>query len=653
MGIATDIVIIVLAGLLGGLIAKILKQPLLLGYIIAGIVIGPFTGGITVLNIHDVEMLAEIGVALMLFALGIEFSLKDLRPVKLISLVGTPLQIILTIGFGYLIGLWMGWNWETSIWFGSLISLSSTMVTVKSLMSRGWMGTLSSRVMIGMLIVQDLAVVPMMIILPKILNPGTGISELGFAVLKASAFLLVMILLGTRLIPKFLRFVTTGNSREFFLLTVTAIALGVGYVTYLVGLSFAFGAFIAGMVISESDYSHQALSDIIPLRDIFGLLFFTSVGMLLDPKFLIDNILTIASIIAAVILFKGILFGVISKLFKYGNIVPIAVGFGLFQVGEFSFVLARIGLNTGSINEYLFSLILTTAVVTMFITPLVSGLTSSVYSFKKKFSNAELLQTKYITDDILHDYVIIAGGGRVGENIGKLLKRLELNFVIVENDTNKIEKLKESGLSFIFGDAESQTVLEASGIESAKLLLITVPSIIVTGNITGIARRLNPGLHITARAVNLEHIRMLHNAGVYEAVQPEFEAALELTRQALLHLNMPSNTVREFTDSVRKELYAPLWESAEDLISFKRLLEFSNSLELNWEKLEPGCVLIGSSIKQLDLRKRSGISVVAVIRGNELFPNPQPEFVLEENDIAGVLGTADQLGNFRQMFHCR
>ncbi|MEZ4676657.1 MAG: cation:proton antiporter [Caldilineaceae bacterium] len=244
-----------------------------LGYILAGVAVGPFTGGITVGEVHDIELLAEIGVALLLFALGLEFSLKELQPVRNIALFGTPLQVLLSIALGIGIGQLLGWDWLASIWFGSMIALSSTMVLLKTLMSQGRLGTLSSRVMIGMLIVQDLIVVPLMIILPQLTDLGEGLPILGWAAVKAVLFWPSCSSSAHGCCP-LMAYIAGWNSRELFLLAITAIGLGIGYVTYLVGLSFALGAFIAGMVLSESDYGHQALSDIIPLRDLFGLLFF-------------------------------------------------------------------------------------------------------------------------------------------------------------------------------------------------------------------------------------------------------------------------------------------------------------------------------------------------------------------------------------------
>jgi len=442
MGIATDIIFIVVTAFGCGLLLQRLGQPLIVGYIAAGVILGPHTGGFTVANIHEIELLAEIGVALLLFALGLEFSLKDLKPVKKVALIGTPIQMILTIGVGLGIGSLMGWDWKDSLWLGALISLSSTMVILKTLMNRGWLGTLSSKVMIGMLIVQDLAVVPLMLILPQLSDPAAGLHALGFAALKAAAFLAGMVLLGTRLLPRLMTHIARLGSRELFLLAITAIGLGVGCVTQRVGLSFAFGAFVAGMVLNESDFGHQALSDIIPLRDLFGLLFFASVGMLLDPTFLMDHLAQVIILVLVVGIGKGLIFALISKVFRYGNVVPLAVGLGLFQIGEFSFVLARVGVSTGSIGNDLYTLVLTAAILTMALTPLISGQTERLYSLKKRWFRHEPLERLNIPDEGLRNHVVIAGGGRVGFQIARVLQRLGLPLVIVELDHRRVEQSK-------------------------------------------------------------------------------------------------------------------------------------------------------------------------------------------------------------------
>ncbi len=500
MGIAADIVIIVVAALVSAVIAQKLRQPLILGYIFAGIVVGPHTAGIQITDMHEIELLAEIGVALLLFALGLEFSLSELQPVKKIALMGTPIQILLTISFGYALGRYFSWDVPKSLWFGGLISLSSTMVVLKTLMNKGLMGTLSSRVMIGMLIVQDLAIVPLMIILPQLSNPQAGLSLLGLAIIKSALFLFLMLFLGTKILPRLLAFIAGWNSRELFILSITAIGLGIGYATYLFGLSFAFGAFVAGMVLSESDYGHQALSDIIPLRDIFGLLFFTSVGMLLDPAFLLANLGQILLLVVIIAMGKGSIFAMLSRLFGYTNIIPLAVGLGLFQIGEFSFVLARVGLETKSIDHHIYSIVLATSVISMVATPFISALASPLYRIKKRIFKYETLQAANIPATGLNNHVVIAGGGRVGQHIANVLRQLEVPFVIVELNYQRLVECKREKLPIIYGDMSQPNVIEAAKIREAKLLLITIPSIIIVQAIVKQARKLKAALHIVARA---------------------------------------------------------------------------------------------------------------------------------------------------------
>ncbi|MDR3088298.1 MAG: cation:proton antiporter [Desulfobulbaceae bacterium] len=559
MGIAADIAVIVVAALLGGLIAQRFKQPLILGYILAGIVVGPHTGGITIHEIHDIELLAEIGVALLLFALGLEFSFHSLKPVRGVALIGTPIQMTLTIFFGYGVGRWLGYDAIASLWIGSLISLSSTMVLLKTLMARGLMGTLSSRVMIGMLIVQDLAVIPLMIILPQLSNPQAGLPLIAWAALKALAFLALMVVVGVRVIPGLLVYISRWNSRELFLLAVTSIGLGVGYITYLFGLSFAFGAFVAGMVLSESDYSHQALSDIIPLRDIFGLLFFVTVGMLLDPVFLWRHLGQILLLVAVILVGKGLIFAVVARCFGYRNVIPLAVGLGLSQVGEFSFVLAGVGLSSGSISSDLYSLILNTTIFTMLITPPLSSLTAPLYALRKKWFHHEPLNTINIPDTGLRDHVVIAGGGQTGSYVAQVLIGRGVPAVVIELNNQQMGEVRKAKIPLVFGDAGKPLVLEAADIERARLLIITIPAIIVVKEIAEQALRLNPHLHIVARSGGLEQMRMLRDLGVRDVVQPEFEAGLEITRQSLLALGVDNDEISREADRVREELYAPLY----------------------------------------------------------------------------------------------
>lgn len=649
MGVAADIIIIVVAALIGALIAQKMRQPLILGYIFAGIVVGPYTGGITVGDIHEIELLAEIGVALLLFALGLEFSLSELKPVRNIAIIGTPVQILLTIGIGFYIGRYLGWSTVSSLWFGALISVSSTMVTLKTLISRGLVGTLSSRVMIGMLIVQDLAVIPMMIILPQLSNPAAGLPLLAIAVVKSVIFLVLMLYLGRKLLPELLAHVARWNSRELFILSITAIGLGIGYATYMVGLSFAFGAFVAGMVLSESDYGHQALSDIIPLRDIFGLLFFTSVGMLLDPVFLIENWGRILALVLVIGIFKGLVFSVLAVIFRYINIVPIAVGLGLFQIGEFSFVLARLGLGIGSIDQNTYSLVLAVSVLSMVLTPFVSSAAPHLYKLKKRLFKYEPMQTENIPHSGLKDHVVIAGGGRVGQHIAQVLTQLDLPFVIIELNYQRMEECKTAKYPVIYGDMSQATVLDASKIESARLLLITTPSVVTSQAIVKQAHRLNPELHIIARADGIDQSRALYESGVYMAVLPEMEAGLEIARQALLHLEIPVTVIQEYTDSVRQKLYAPIFESNHDHQLLSKLDNIKNMLEISWVTITHGSPLIGKSIKESAVRTKTGASVVGIIHDKTFHSNPKADYDFQEGDLVALAGNRQERNDFKKM----
>ena len=649
MGIATDLILLVVTAFFSGLLMQRLGQPLILGYILTGIAFGPYTGGFALTSVHEIELLAEIGVALLLFALGLEFSLKDLKPVKKIALIGTPIQIILTIGMGYGIGQLMGWDAKSSLWLGALVSLSSTMVLLKTLMNQGWLGTLSSKVMVGMLIVQDLAVVPLIVLLPMLNDPSLGWISLEIAILKTVVFLAGMILFGTRLLPLIMRYIAHLGSRELFLLAITAIGLGVGYLTYLVGLSFAFGAFVAGMVLSESDYGHQALSDIIPVRDLFGLLFFASVGMLLNPGFLLDHWKQVLMLVLIVSLGKGIIFALLARIFKYGNVVPLAVGLGLFQVGEFSFVLAQVGVSTNSISHEVYSLVLTTAIITMFLTPIISGQTAHLYALSKRWFQHEPLDTINYPKSGLRNHVIIVGGGRVGFRIAQVLKRLSVPMLIIELDQLRVERAKHADIPVVFGDVGHEVVLEAAEAASARLLIITTPEIVITQTIVERARKVNSEIQVVARAAGVEFLEEFKKLNISEVVIPEFEAGLEMARKALVHLHIPAAKIQHYTESLRQDLFASLFSENEEDEILEQLQWAEHQFDMQWMMIKPGSVLVGKTIGESEIRTITASSVVGVIRDDVLEPNPDANFRFQANDRAAIIGTDSSRETFFQL----
>ena len=649
MGIATDLILLVVSAFFSGLLMQRLGQPLILGYILTGIAFGPYTGGFALTSVHEIELLAEIGVALLLFALGLEFSLKDLKPVKKIALIGTPIQILLTIAMGYGIGQWMGWDAKTSLWLGALVSLSSTMVLLKTLMNQGWLGTLSSKVMVGILIVQDLAVVPLIVLLPILNNPELGWVSLEIAILKTVLFLAGMILFGTRLLPWIMRHISHLGSRELFLLAITAIGLGVGYLTYLVGLSFAFGAFVAGMVLSESDYGHQALSDIIPVRDLFGLLFFASVGMLLNPAFLLDHWQQVFILVLIVSLGKGLILALLARIFKYGNVVPLAVGLGLFQVGEFSFVLAQVGVSTNSISHEVYSLVLTTAIITMFLTPLISGQTARLYALRKRWFKHEALDSINFPKSGFRNHVIIMGGGRVGFRIAQVLKRLNVPMLIIELDQLRVDRAKHADIPVIYGDASHEVVLEAATTSLARLLIITSPEVVIAQTIVQRVRKVNAEIQVVARAPGVEFLEEFKKLNISEVVIPEFEAGLEMARKALVHLHIPAAKIQHYTESLRQDLFASFFNENEETKIMEQLQTAEHQYDLQWMLIKPGSKLVGITIGEAEIRTKTDTSIVGVIRKEKLEPNPDANFRFEANDRVAIIGIDSARESFFQL----
>ncbi|MFL6033123.1 MAG: cation:proton antiporter [Rubrobacteraceae bacterium] len=646
MGIAGDIALILVAALLGGLVARRLGLPLILGYILAGIAVGPNTGGPTVSSVHDIELLAEIGVALLLFTIGLHFSLDELAPVRRVALFGTAAQMALTIAFGYGLGRLLGFGWQEATWFGALLSLSSTAVVLKSLSEQGVMGTLSSRVIIGMLVAQDLAVVPLIIVLPELGSLGQGLSELGVAALRAAAFVAVMVVFGRRVLPWLMARVAAWNSRELFLISVVAIGLGVGYATYLFGLSFAFGAFVAGLVLSQSDYSHQALADVEPLRDVFAMLFFVSVGMLLDPAFLIQNAGTVALVVALVFAVKGLVFAGVVRAFGYGNIIPFAVGLGLFQVGEFSFVIARVGVEEGAISESSYSIVLSTAVITMSLTPFAMRLAPLLYGRWRERFPKEAMSTFNLPERGLGDHVVIAGYGRVGSFVASLLARLDQPFVVVDPNPGRADEARDSGYPVVYGDAGAEPVLEAAGVRRARLVIVTVPDPVGARLVVERVRSINPNVHVVARTTTVEQLGELGRLGVYEAVHPESEAGLELGRQALSHLGVPAGDIQRFADEVRRELYAPITRQGTEGDLLAQLERASRQIETEWVRLPENSPLEGRTIGDLGVRTQTGASIVAIVRDDLVLAGPGPDVRFEPGDLVGVLGTREQRAAF-------
>ncbi|MBM3764909.1 MAG: portal protein [Acidobacteria bacterium] len=557
MGIAADFVLIVVAGLIGGMLARFLRMPLLVGYVAAGVFVGPHTAGPTVVQIKDVETLAEIGVALLLFSIGLEISFRDLRAVRRVALIGGPIQILGTMAVAAGASVFaLGSGWIEALWIGAMISVSSTMVVLKILAAGGVSSTLASRVMIGLLLVQDLAVIPMLIILPQL---GRA-EDLAWRVLSALALAAVLLagvyFAGTRLLPPLFRRILAWGTHELFLVAVVAVGIGIGAAMHAAGFAFALGAFVAGLILSESDFSHQALSDVVPLRDIFGLLFFVTVGMLFDPSYAIRNVPLILAMTAVIIAGKSLVAGVIARGFGYRFHAPWIIGLGLSQIGEFSFVLARTGLSGNFISKPVYDLILTATVVTMALSPLVSpaALPLGRWWRARRGDDETQVPAPEAPAPQMANHVVVAGYGRTGRAVAKALREAGIECIVIESSYALIGDVREDGFAGLWGDIAREEILRAAHAQEAQMLLLTMPDQSTVELAVECSRRLNPELVLVARCTRANHLRRLQELGV-TAVQPEFEGGLEMVRLGLVRCGRAGEEVGPIIDNLRRDLY--------------------------------------------------------------------------------------------------
>ncbi|MCE2462735.1 MAG: cation:proton antiporter, partial [Dehalococcoidia bacterium] len=463
----TDIVIIFVAAFLGGMVARVLRFPILLGFLAVGMVIGPHSLEV-VGNVETVTTLAEFGVILLLFAVGIEVSFRDLRRLGKVVALGGLAQIVGTSAIAYFIGVHLfGWTPEQAFVFGMVVALSSTMVVLKTFTDRGELGTVHGRVITGILLVQDLAFIPMIAILPALSSQGVGLdlADLGLGILKATVILGLMATLGWKVIPWLLDRVAHLGSREIFILAVVAITFATAAITQLVDLSAALGAFVAGLVLSESNFGRRALSEVIPLRDTFSALFFVSLGMLTDPSFLVENFDLVLAVVAIAILVKFALTAVLTRSFGYLPHTALLAGLGMGQVGEFSFILTDSASALGIVNQDFLSLVVVSAVLTMALTPwIIAGGTHMVTWLSRR---VHILRPYRLGDDRseerrpqLHDHVVICGLGRVGSLVADTLSEQNVPFVAIDLNPHLATRFRGRWQYGINGSSSSESVLE-------------------------------------------------------------------------------------------------------------------------------------------------------------------------------------------------
>lgn len=537
-----DLVLALCAAFGGGLIARRLGLPVLLGYIVAGVIIGPYTPG-PIAETERVDLLANLGVGFLMFALGVEFSLNDLLRVRKTAIITGGIQIPATIGIGYLCGSAFGWSWRASLVLGGAFAISSSIVAIKLLMGRGEGNSPQAHITLGIGVIQDLSLVPMIALVPALGGESSDLpGDVGLALLKGLAAIAAVVIVGTKIVPRVLEFVARTQSRELFILTVVMIAFGAAYAGERAGLSLALGAFLAGLIVSESEYDSQVLADVIPFRDLFSIIFFVSIGMLVDPAFLWDHVGTVAVGIAALMIGKLLIVGAILLALRVDHYTATITALLLAQMAEFSFILAGQGREEGLLDHEQYSLVLGMALGSIMLLPLTLQIAPALSRLAKRLPAVSRRETQMVGGEPhqeLSDHVIVCGYGRVGTELGRALAKLGIPYAAIDLNAPKIRNLRERGVLALFGDASQPTLLERAGARRAKVLAITYPDFVTAQAAIQVARTLNPAIHVIARATASGEIGPLDATGADEIVQPEFEAGMEFVRQTLVWCAQP------------------------------------------------------------------------------------------------------------------
>ncbi len=531
--VLSDIVIIFAIAVPIIIICQRTRVPSIVGFLLAGMLVGP-KGLRLISSIEEVEMFAEFGVVLLLFTIGIELSMKNMMRAKKAVLLGGATQTVLTILLVVGVAVFFDCDLGTAVFYGFLVALSSTVIVMRMLQERGQVGSLHGRTTLAVLVFQDVMIVPMMLITP-LLAGHEGVGGLGpFFTLVAGLVIIVAVVVGSQwIVPRLLRQVARTRSRELFLLTIIMVCFATSWLTFSLGLSLALGAFLAGLVISESEYSHHAMGNILPFRDVFASIFFVSIGMLLDLDFLLQNALLVTIIVLAVMGLKALLASLAALVLGLPIKSVVLTGLALCQIGEFSFILSEVGLHHGLLSAETYQLFLSVTVLTMAITPFVIKVAPRVADLMLRLPWSERFRSglsvkKKERRTRLKDHLVIIGYGVGGRNVARAARAVGIKYVVVEMNSGTVSKEKKRGERIFFGDAAYQAVLKHADVDRARIMVVTIPDIIATRLIVSEARLLNLGLHIVARTHYLQEIESLLGVGADDVVTEEFEASIEM-----------------------------------------------------------------------------------------------------------------------------
>ena len=627
-----------------------LRVPPIVGFLIAGALMGPHAFGL-IKQTELVEQLAEIGVMILLFTVGMELSLRDLLKMRRSLLIGGGLQIGLTIALGSLVALVGGLPWGTAIFLGFVLSLSSTATIAKLLQDRGELGSPSGRLAMSICVAQDFAVVPMLLVLPLLAagmgdGPGIGLGATLWQV--GSSFVFLVLIMGGAwlLVPRVLGLVSRTRSREVFVLTIFTMCLAGAAATASLGLSLALGAFLVGLILSESGYHHQATAEVEPFRDALSSVFFVSIGMLFDFSVILEQPLLVLLALTAVIAGKAVIVWVAARRLSLPNWVGIRAGLLLAQVGEFSFVVIAVArsneLQLGGIE----SVFVVVAVLSMALTPLMLIVGRRLTRRPAKTGADREREPK----NRRRDHVVIVGFGPGGQAVAKALRSQDIPFVVIEMNAETVKKYRARDYSIFLGDSSRDAVLTAAGLPRARLLVLAINDPGATQSTADLARRIAPDCRIVARTNFIGEVSKLRRIGVQEIVPQELETSIEIMVRVLRHYLVPTSEVGRQVRLVRENADLPDRAKRTFEGDTYRLAEFLPGLGLELFRVESGSEIADFALEDSDLRRMSGCTVVALKRDGSTDISIRPSTVVHVGDILVLLGPTRRIGEAAYLF---
>jgi len=641
--------IVIIFGLAVGVIfiCYRLKIPSIVGFLLTGIIAGPY-GLALIKSSEQVQVTAEIGVIFLLFSIGLEFSFKNLREIKKTVLLGGGLQVFFTVALTAVIAWLLGMQVNQAIFLGFLVSLSSTAIVLKQLGEKAEMDTPQGKIDLGILIFQDIIVVAMMLFTPLL---GTGGAEMPSPVLilaKTAGVIILVIVLAMYVIPPLLYQITRTQSRELFLLSIILICFAVAWLTSSAGLSLALGAFLAGLIIAESEYSHQAMANVLPFIDTFTSIFFISIGMLLNMQSMVENLALVAGFTILLLLIKSLVALLTTIILGYPLRTAIIVGFSLSQVGEFSFILAQTGIDHGLLSGNLYQVFLAASILTMMMTPFLMNfaprLAGTVYRWHlpERLRSGILPWVSEVEEQVqMNDHLIIVGFGINGRNLSRAASYAGIPYVILEINAETVKAEKENGEPIYYGDATHEVVLNTVNIESARVLVVAISDPAATRRITDAVRRINPTIYIIVRTRFVSNVHDLYELGASEVIPEEYETSVEIFARVLNRYLIPEDEIESYIDQVRKEDYEMFRTRSRN--AARQLPLHLSGVDIAAVRVEPGYNANGKSLAEIDLRKNLGLTVLAIYRGEEVISNPGANDIVKSGDKLIIIGETERL----------